>query len=158
MSIKFQLNSIVLRNGAEFAQRTDYGGSTESLHLESNSAFKLPFAVQLPRGVTIDELCAYGASAWFKRCVGRMAAPDGVDFAHYKLIIRKNPCANHHHRFLTVVIERVYADLLPLDDNPSGYTMNLLPGLPTESDPIIAASHTREGDGWYTYKIYAVEA
>lgn len=157
MSVTFIPTAIEFRREAKIQQRTDYYAKYDALHLESNSARKLPFSIRVPAGFELDQLPNTPCLATFARHEGKMTAwGDGQPFTHYKLQIRTVDGAinNPHLRRGKIVIERVFHDALPLTENPAGYKMPDTPGLPTADDPIIVASHTADGRGWYTYKIY----
>lgn len=157
MSVYFQCLDIELV-GAEIEHRANYGGRFDHLHLKSNSAHKLPFAILVPAGFGLNDLDGAATVANFKRHTGRMEAVGGVDFENYQLIVRiadeQRPLPERRG---VVVIERLYHDVLPLADFPSGFIMPDEPGLPTANDPILASSHTKDGGGWYAYKIYVEE-
>jgi len=158
MSVYFEITNLYLENCAEIEHRANYGGRMDAVHLASNSAYRLPFAIRIPTGFGFYDIITTPCVAHFRRHTGHMDAEDGVDFEHYQLVIRPvESIRNPRLRRRAVVIERVYDDLLPLDECPAGYKKPDEPGLPTEDDPIIVSSHTEDGGGWYTYLVYTIE-
>jgi hypothetical protein len=161
VSVYFQCLGIELRNGAEFEKRANYGGKFDHILLQSNSAHRLPFAILMPDiGPWEIESELTPCVANFKRHIGHMPANGGGDFENYQLVIRPMteswlPLASRRRG--RVIIERLHYDVLPLADFPSGFAMPEQPGLPTADDPIVVSSHTKDGGGWYTYKIYVEE-